>query len=144
MCMTIDKANGRYTISINGEPISQCFYNDRFIDRRIDNSFEWVFIYQVFTDKVLRRNGYAKILIDELYNDIIEKYDGSIGLFVFVHPDNKPAVELFEKCGFEKVKNITEKDVIDGQLFTYELQLMAKGDKNKYNQFDNEFINKIR
>lgn len=144
MGMMIDKTYDRYSVLIDGEPISCCFYNDRFIDRRIDNGFEWVFIYQVFTDNELRRNGYAKMLVDELYNDVVEKYDGSVGLFALVHPDHKPAIELFEKCGFEKVKDITEEDVIDGQLLTYDLQLMAKGDMNKYNQFDNEFINKIR
>lgn len=121
----LEKLNDTYRIkNSDGKIVSSLKYYDYNI-----KNFDWVLIADVDTDENYRRQGLAKRLINELYKDIQKKFKGSKGLYLFVKPNNDPAIALYKNLKFQEIKHYKLKD---GDYI-----IMAKGNTSKFNQFDN-------
>ena len=129
----IDKTNSDYYLYLNkkdyiyGNWVSHFSYANH-----IHKNFDWFSIFGVFTEDKYRGHGYVKILIDEFYKDIKKKYNGKIGIYLFVHTDNISAIKLYTKCGFIKITNYTSQDTKE------DFFIMAKGNKSIFYQLYNK------
>ena len=91
----IQKTGRKYILFVDGKQASIIYCDDY-----NQEDFNWALISNVYTEKQYRGNEYARILIAEAYKDIKKKYNGKVGLYCFVIPDNKSAIRLYKKCNF--------------------------------------------
>ena len=119
----IKKSKKKYSLIVDGKEASHISYYDYNIE-----NFDWILVANVETKKQYRRHGYAEILINELYKDISTKFHGEKGLYLLVKVYNTPAINLYKKLKFSKIKYYE----IKGE----ELIIMAKGKRSKFKQFE--------
>lgn len=81
-------------------------------------NFDWVLIADVETSKEYRRRGLSGKIIDQAYSDLL-KNNTEKGFYLFVKSDNVPAINLYDKKGFNKTKEY----VIDDKVY----YIMTKG-----------------
>ena len=119
----IKKSKNKYRLIVDGKEASHISYYDYNI-----KNFDWILVANVETKKQYRRHGYAEILINELYKDISTESHGEKGLYLLVKVDNTPAINLYKKLKFFKIRH----HEIKGEEYI----IMAKGKRSKFKQFE--------
>ena len=113
----------KYSLIIDEKEVSHISYYDYNIE-----NFDWILVANVETKKQYRRHGYAEILINELYKDISTEFNEEKGLYLLVKVDNIPAINLYKKLKFSKIRY----HEIKGEEYI----IMAKGKRSKFKQFE--------
>lgn len=90
------------------------------------DNFDWILITDVETHPVYRGQGLATKLMNIAYSDITKRYPNK-GVYLFVRIDNKPAIGLYKKLGYETIREYKMKK---GKYF-----IMCKGNADT-SQFD--------
>ena len=120
----IQKTGHKYILFVDGKQASILYCDDY-----NQEGFNWALISNVYTEEEYRGHGYARMLIAEAYKDIKKKYNGKVGLYCFVLPDNKSAIKLYKKCNFVEIMHYN----IDGTDY---IIMGTKANKNNFKQFE--------
>lgn len=104
----------------NGRVMSKLNYYDYKI-----KGFDWVLMANLDTKPEHRGKGLATKLLNNLCDDVSK--NTSKGVYMFVRDTNENAIRLYDKLGFDRIKNYK---LQDGNYI-----IMAKGDADK-TQFD--------
>jgi ribosomal-protein-alanine N-acetyltransferase len=76
-------------------------------------------IYSISIDKNFRRKHYGENLLKESIKEM--KLNGVSSILLYVNMENLPAIRLYEKIGFKKIKEI--KDICGPKEACYEMEL---------------------
>ncbi|AKB51748.1 Ribosomal-protein-S18p-alanine acetyltransferase [Methanosarcina barkeri str. Wiesmoor] len=76
-------------------------------------------IYSISIDKNFRRKHYGENLLRESIKEM--RLNGISSIFLYVNAKNLPAIRLYEKMGFRKIKEI--KDICGLKETCYEMEL---------------------
>lgn len=118
----------------NGEIDVFCLYiEDRLIgelrtaythkDSRFALKGKRAYLYALRIHKDFRGNGYGKYLLNEVINILLEK--GYREVTIGVEEDNKPALHLYSKLGFNELIAIIDEEY-QGDCYSYSLYLLKK------------------
>lgn len=102
----------QYRYFNDGEIIAECIC----YEYDTISNFDWVLIADIQVLPEYRRQGFASKLIETAEQHTPKNK----GLYVLVKADNKPAINLYEKQGFEIIKSYKIKDA--------PYYIMCKGD----------------
>lgn len=76
-------------------------------------------IYSISIDKNFRRKRYGENLLKESIKEM--RLNGISSILLYVNKENLPAIRLYEKMGFRKIKEI--KDICGPKETCYEMEL---------------------
>ncbi len=76
-------------------------------------------IYSISIDKNFRRKHYGENLLKESIKEM--RLNGISSILLYVNMENLPAIGLYEKMGFKKIKEI--KDICGSKEKCYEMEL---------------------
>ncbi len=87
---------------------------------------KWAHIVSIAVDERYRRKGVGTALIKGVIKNLADKVDG---FYLEVRVSNKPAINLYEKMGFEITKRIS-KYYMDGEDAYLMTKWVSKGEKH--------------
>lgn len=76
-------------------------------------------IYSISIDNNFRRKRYGENLLKESIKEM--RLNGISSILLYVNTENLPAIRLYEKMGFKKIKEI--KDICGSRETCYEMEL---------------------